>query len=463
MRTLLCRLLEVADEEKKEIFLVGGFVRDCLLKKDCTDVDVAVSGECEQFAKRVAWRLGGDYEPLDSKAGYHRVTARDGAGKVFYLDFSGLRARMIHHDLAGRDFTINAMAVRLKDYLSGPGWEERIIDPLGGKADLQNRVLKAVSEKSFLDDPVRLVRPFKFLLKLDLVLDEKTAGFIKKHGHRLKEAARFRVATELFSLLETPGAARGLGMLHELGLLYHLAEPALKRLRLGEDSRPVLHGLETCRKLEYLLSDEGPLSSTRLERLRRHLAQPLEAKRARLCYLLLACLFHDIGKAEARAPARARWFSHEQAADAFVSRLSARLRLTGKEYLFLSRLICNHSRPRYLQAGKKGEAGWNRFFFQFRDMAPELILLAQANLAANNRQGEGEKLFAALDEFFSGFPSTLPRPLVTAAELIETFNVPPNRRLGAVLEKVYTAQLKGRVKNKKEALALASVLLNEHY
>jgi poly(A) polymerase len=461
MKQVLNKLLAVAKEEDKTLFMVGGVVRDALLGLVNRDVDLLVLGETEQFAKRVAYRLGGDYEPLDTQAGFHRITLVAEDGLELFLDFSEIKRKSVEKDLMDRDFTVNAMSVPLERYLAGSDWPEHLIDPCGGKADLLSGVLKVISEKNLVEDPVRLIRPVRFLMKLGLVLDPESSRLICKHAAKINKATRFRVATELFLLLKLERATEGLRILHEeLQLLGHIFPPAMRMGEAQKNKSLISHGLDTCGQLDVLLSEKGPFSAEQLNALKRHLRKPLEERRSKLSYLKIACLLHDVGKLDSSKDAPNRCFSHEQAGDSYMQLLSQRLRLSQTETAYLSQLVCNHSRPHFLAPGASSLAGRARFFKQFKNAVPELVLLSWANMAAHGNIREGLYLREILDMFFAGTADTLALPLISAAEVMEFFNLPPNRSLGALLEETYSAQLQGHITSKDEAISLISVLIN---
>ncbi|MBS4021922.1 MAG: hypothetical protein KGZ79_05825 [Dethiobacter sp.] len=461
MHGTLIKLLKIAEEQKRTIFIVGGFVRDHLAGLEIRDVDLVVSEDAIQFAKRVAWRLRADYKLLDSAAQYSRVSLKTYCNKMLDLDFSLLRNNSIIADLKSRDFTINAMAVNLKDYLAGEGWESGIIDPCGGRDDLRAGLLRITGKRSLADDPIRLMRSARLLLRFGLTLDENSRQAVRKFARAIKSTSRIRVAIELFLLLAAVNAAEGMRILHaELSVLGEIFAPfagmSEKKDKRGESL--LEHGLRTCEQLEKILRGDTGFCPQILGKLHMHLSMELEEGRTRLCYLKLACIIHDIGKLDAPVPAGGRHdsFSHGLAGDTYVDGLSQRLNLSEKEHYHLTQLVRNHSRPFFLRDDQP--ASYFRFFQQFKNLAPELLLLKAASIAG--RGGCNKKCAEILGEYFSGTYKDLPETVISAGEIMDYFNLPPTRFVGSLLEEAYSAQLSGRVRTKEEALSLISALVS---
>jgi poly(A) polymerase len=163
MRELARQLLAGEDA-----WVVGGAVRDELLGRDVLDLDIACR-EPKRAAREYANRSGGAPFPLSERHGAWRVALDE----VRTVDFTPLQ-NGIEDDLATRDFTLNAIAVPL-----GGG---EPVDPFGGRADLEQRVLRAVSPSIFVEDPLRLLRAVRLEDELGLRLDDETAALVREHA-----------------------------------------------------------------------------------------------------------------------------------------------------------------------------------------------------------------------------------------------------------------------------------------
>ena len=205
------------------VFLVGGTVRDLLLGEDGFDVDIAVEGDAIAFARALARELGGRYTAHE-KFGTAIVQYGDGdrvdvvTTRTEFYDSPGALPTVeragIHEDLLRRDFTINAMAVSLR-----PADLGRLVDPFGGRGDLEQRVIRVLHNLSFIDDPTRIFRAVRYESRYGFRMDEHTVRLA--HGcvemGLVGDLSSARLRDELVALLEDPGAAAGIARLGDLG------------------------------------------------------------------------------------------------------------------------------------------------------------------------------------------------------------------------------------------------------
>ncbi|MFX1266151.1 MAG: hypothetical protein ACFFH0_12265, partial [Promethearchaeota archaeon] len=155
-------------------YVVGGFVRDTLLGRHTLDIDIAVTADAPEVARRVAEGLAGKYVLLDEVFGVARViaTGADVTDRSWQLDFSSCEGN-IEQDLARRDFTINAMAINI-DELVRDCRKARLIDPFDGCEDLDQSIIRSIREEAFKDDPLRLLRAVRLAAELDYSIAEDT-------------------------------------------------------------------------------------------------------------------------------------------------------------------------------------------------------------------------------------------------------------------------------------------------
>jgi len=187
----------------EEAWIVGGAIRDELLGRPVLDLDVACR-EPERAARRYAKHSGGAPFRLSERHGAWRVALETGRT----VDFTPL-PEGIEADLATRDFALNAIAVPV-----GGG---ATVDPYGGRADIEARAIRAVSDTVFADDPLRLLRAVRLEDELDFRLDRHTEELVRAHAERVGEPAGERILAELYRL-----SPAGYRRLDELGLLVHL-------------------------------------------------------------------------------------------------------------------------------------------------------------------------------------------------------------------------------------------------
>ena len=283
MFSLLEQLVQLARERGREVWLVGGFVRDLLLGRAGRDVDAAVSGRGAELARELAARTGGAFVPLDAAHDVSRVVCKTGEG-VRQLDITGLGEAALRADLCRRDFTVNAMALPLAVCMRLPGMKavlagadaagpgavsagdlpaaDLLIDPLGGLADLRRGLIRACGPRSIADDPLRALRAARFAGRFGWRIEADTARSIRTAS--LAGVAAERMQEELVLILMLPHAHRVMRMLdEELGVLEQLFPEIAPMRRMEQNGHHVdnvwEHCLKTLQCFEALLREScGP-------------------------------------------------------------------------------------------------------------------------------------------------------------------------------------------------------------
>ncbi|MXY48763.1 MAG: CCA tRNA nucleotidyltransferase [Gemmatimonadetes bacterium] len=199
-RRLASDLADLCREVNHEVYLVGGSVRDAILGRTIRDLDLTLAADGLALGRKLADRLRCPFVPLDDTDRTGRVVLR----RRFTIDISSFKGDSLEADLRKRDFTINAMAVRLADLLDG---RPSIIDPLGGAGDLAARRLKAVSEASFRDDPLRVLRAFRLAGQFDLDISPRTQAWIAACDEDLRVVSGERLLYELSLIMGRRRAA----------------------------------------------------------------------------------------------------------------------------------------------------------------------------------------------------------------------------------------------------------------
>ena len=185
-------------QEGQKLYLVGGIVRDYCIGRKNEDVDILCDFDTRLVARRFADMYRGDFFVMDARRNISRVILAGKTDKRVF-DFARLRATDLMGDLKARDFTINAMAIDLDQ-------PYRILDPLGGQIDLEKKILRACSAASFTDDPVRVIRAFRYSHSLDLQFDAQTLDLLKEAIPTLGSVSSERKRDELFKILDLSNA-----------------------------------------------------------------------------------------------------------------------------------------------------------------------------------------------------------------------------------------------------------------
>ena len=463
-------------ERTVEAYLVGGCVRDWLLGRSSHDIDFAVAGDAVKLARRVADRMGGAFVLLDEERCTSRVVTRGENGQHLFIDFAQLQGDDIVTDLSQRDFTVNAIAVAVADARS------RIIDPYGGRRDLQLGLVRAVSETAFQDDPLRTLRAVRIAAEIEASIEQGTEELLRRAVHLIANVSAERVRDELARVVALPGAALHLRYLDELGLLVVII-PELETLKGVEQSEPHYqdvfeHSLETVRRLEEVIEAlegcEGKLPLIPLllspfsRQLSVHLSQAISGDRLRLTVLKLAALLHDLGKPATKSvddEGGAHFYGHEGEGAEAVGAILRRLRFGGNEVALAKTIVANHTRPCLLadQEVVTRRAVY-RFFRDTGDAGVDTLLLCLAdhlatsgpNLRMARWRKKVEFVASMLADYYERQQQVISPPkLISGHDLMDELGLEEGPRIGELLEAVREAQVEGEVRTREDALALA--------
>ena len=459
----LLRAVQSAAGRSRSPMLVGGAVRDThresARRAGPADLDIAVESGALELAARVAARLGGAFVPLDPERGAARVLARG-----MCLDVTDWRAPTLEDDLAARDFTVNALAVSVRELLSRG--RAGIVDPTGGLADLRARRLRVHDPRVLTEDPLRTLRGVRLEAALGFRLTSKTARTILSAGPALAGVAAERVRDELVALLALPRAARALRRLDALGLLRVIVpeveamrsstQPAPHRFAVLEHSLRAVWGADTL--LEHL-RELRPFG----DELAAHVVEELGGGVQRGQILKLAALLHDVSKPETRrlVDGRIRFFEHDVRGAARARDIAERLRLPARARGVLERLVRHHLRPGHLAAaGGVTPRARYRFYRDLGEDTRDLLLLTLVDAAAVTGVSPRSvwRRAAVVRDLLRGWEETSragaeASPLVRGEDVMARFGIPPGPEVGRLLERAREAQGLGLVTTREEALA----------
>lgn len=470
-------------------FLVGGAVRDLLLSRASHDLDFVMPRDAITTGRRAANALGGAFFVLDPERDTGRVILTGEAKERYFLDFSTFRGPDLESDLRKRDFTINAIALDIRQ-------PEALIDPLGGAKDLHAQQLRPCSPASFEDDPLRILRCVRLAVDYELRILPETRRLLDQALPGLPRVSVERVRDELFRLLEARKPEVALRILDMLGALAFVL-PELNTLKGVTQSPPHVdevwpHTLNTVQKLndliEVLQIEHDPeaaanwalgLVSLQIGRYRQqfsaHLAETPNPDRSLRALLLLAALYHDIGKPTSRqveANGRIRFFDHDQLGAKIAGQRGARLHLSNSEIERLTTIVQQHMRPLLLaqSGGTPSRRAIYRFFRDTGAAGVDICLLSLADTLATYGPGlpqdiwvrQLETVRALLEAWWEQAEEKVTPPtLLNGHDLMEIFGLPASREIGLLLEKIREAQAIGEIKERAEALEFVRICLGK--
>jgi len=479
---VLISLAEFAAQENAQLYLVGGTVRDLILGKEVEDLDFAVAGNAFDFARKFADAAGASFVPLDEERDTVRVVFSKGRFQNCpYMDFSGIRGANITEDLAVRDFTINAMAVDLSQIVNTSAHEVEVIDPWGGADDLDRGLIRLVSAQSIADDPIRMLRAYRFAATLGFTVNDETSAIIQNSLDLLGAVSTERIRDELFKTLTVDNSADYLKAMDAIGLLEKIF-PEIARMKGMEQND--YHHLDiwghSMLTLEFF--EQNPIPDS----LENYFAEtedylnhePVKG-RSRRSLLKLAAMLHDVGKPATRTMdinGRIRFFDHNLEGAEMVEDVGTRLRMATREIAFLSKIIKDHMYPlglgvflRKPKAAKDKNRTIRRFIQRTGSEWLAILLLSYADLRATQgpwrKPDELQKLDqlmgAIADMYFQQVHSPIPR-LVDGREIMEEFGLPASLLIGKLLRQVREAQMDGKIKNRDDAIDMVRNILSRY-
>jgi poly(A) polymerase len=502
----LAKISHLLTIQKKQGYIVGGFIRDWLLERKTNDIDIAVSSADLTIAQQVAEEIKGKFVLLDDVNNVARVIViedeqprrtsqnQELRGAEWHFDFSPFTGD-IESDLARRDFTINAMALELSQFVAASTaakmssrksanflTEERsplkLIDPFSGREDLRDKTVRVVSEQVFEADAARLLRAVRLAAELDFTIEPETESLIRRYSQAITEVPGERVREELLRLLAVPRASYYLRYLDTLGLLCALL-PELAESKGVE--QPTVHfwdvfehSLQTVAAVEFLIresdweySNDDMLSTAPWsDMIDRHLSQEVSSGSNHKVLLKLAGLFHDIAKPMTKSiddTGRARFLGHTKQGAAMTTNILERLRFSNREIRLVESLVYHHLRP--VQMAHEEFPTQRAIYRYFRDTGEtgiDILILALADYLASRgplvSMEEWEKhcqlINYILAEHDNQQAKILPVKLIDGHDIMNNFDLAPGPLIGKLLAMVDEAHASGELNTREEALAL---------
>ena len=433
-------------------WIVGGALRDELLGREVTDIDITVEGDPESAARALAAELRGPVFRLSEAFGAWRVVDRR-SGRVY--DFAPLQGATIEEDLRKRDFTVNAMA------RASEGGD--LVDPLRGRADIESRTLRVIGPESYDNDPLRPLRLARFAAELGFQPDAETERLTSEAAPRVTEASGERVFAELRRLVLAPGAVQGLALADRLGML-HAVLPELAALHDVEQSHyhhKDVYG-HTLEVLERLIELEGEVEGE----LREVLDEPLADELTRGQALRLGALLHDIGKPathDVREDGRVTFMGHDRLGEQMVRQVCRRLRTSERLSRFLQGITRHHLVLGFLVHDRPlDRRAIYRYLKRTSPVEVEVTLLScadrlatrgkNADRAIDNHMELAKELMPVALEWRRQGPPRLP---LRGDELAEELGIEPGPELGRVLAELEEAAYAGEVTSRDQAVEIA--------
>lgn len=437
---------EVADKNNQSVYIVGGYVRDLLMKrKASTDIDFVT----EQSGIELAESVGKEIDPkmkvsVFKTYGTAMIRYKDlelefvGARKESYTENSRkpeVEGGTLEDDQKRRDFTINAMAISLNKDNFG-----ELIDPFNGVEDLEKGILRTPLEpaQTYSDDPLRMMRAVRFASTLNFKIEENSLEAIKQEAERIKIVSMERIMVEFNKIMLSEKPSIGLRLMEETGLM-KLIIPELIELKGIEEVEGQTHKDNFYHTLEVL--DNISLHTDNL-------------------WLRWSALLHDIGKAPTKKFVEGTGWTfhgHEFLGSKMVKTMFQKLKLPlGPDMKYVQKMVKLSSRPIALITDDASDSALRRLLFDAGEDMEDLFTLCKADITTKNsrKQERFKKNFeyvaVKIKEVEEKDHVRNFQPPISGEEIMEMFNLKPGREIGILKEKVKEAILEGEILNDKE-------------
>lgn len=448
------KILEIigaeADKAGYEIYVIGGYVRDFILGKQSTDIDIMVLGDATEFAHVAAKKFKTELNAVYKNFGTALLMVTDN-GVEYKIEFASARKESynrnsrkpevvdanLEEDISRRDFTINTLAVSLNKKNYG-----ELIDLYNGVEDIRNGIIKTPLDplKTFDDDPLRIMRAIRFASRLNFKIEEQTYKAIVSMKDRLKEAdvvSTERVTDEFIQILMTDKPSIGLDLMFKTGVMA-IVFPEIS-IMAGIEQRKDYHHKDVFYHTLQVVDNIAPKTDN--------------------VWLRFTALVHDIAKPKTKRFVEGTGWTfhgHEEAGARMMKKIFLRMKLPLTQLPYVEKLVRMHLRPIPLAKDEVTDSAIRRLAAEAGEDLVDLLTLCRADITSKN--------ITKVSKFFKNYELVEKKIVevqekdnlrnfqspVRGEEIMEYFKIPPSREVGIIKKKIEEAILEGEIPNEYE-------------
>ncbi len=441
---IFAKASELADRLDVKIYLVGGYVRDLILKRNNKDIDILVVGDGPSFARKISELLG-----------IENITIFKNFGTAYFsyegyeFEFVGARKESysresrkpvvtdgsFEDDISRRDFTINTIALSLNKSNFG-----ELIDLYDGLKHIESKLIKTPLNAgvTFNDDPLRIMRAFRFAAQLDFKIDDETLTAAREMRERLKIVSQERISDEFLKILSSPKPSIGLRYLYDTEVLAVIF-PEIYNLG-GVDQRKDFHHkdvfLHTCQVVDNIAVETDDV------------------------WLRFAALVHDIAKPHTKRFVEGTGWTfhgHEEIGARMMKEIFKRMKFPLSKLNYVEKLVRLHLRPIALVDESVTDSAIRRLIVSADDALDDLITLCRADITSKNLSkvtrylSNYEKVMQKVKDVREKDKLRAFQSPVRGEEIMQVCNLRPSKKVGEIKSAIEEAILEGEIENTYEA------------